>query len=417
MDKPDSSPFSTFPLADADSCVKCGLCLPHCPTWSVTLTEGDSPRGRIALMQGLATGELNASERVRTHLDGCLTCRACEAVCPAETPYGKLIDAIRADLHSQSPESGSEMSLLRFFRRDSGRMKRLAAWLLGLRRIGVHHLLRRWPSSAARKRAIVIEYAAKPVTAGIHPATGQEKARVGLFLGCIARAVDAEIARDTIRVLNALGYTVVVPATQQCCGALDQHAGDRQVVEALRSANTKIFDSSLAAVITTASGCGMQLLEQQAELGWPDVIDIMAFLAAEETGVLRERLRARQSEPTGNGIRLHLPCTLRNGMRQHAAIAALFEEHGISTVTHAHCCGAAGAYMFEHTAMADTLGGRLLDALPNDTTQLLSGNVGCRMHLDALARKQGRQLTLQHPIQWIARLLDATDDAGKTGAV
>ena len=75
-----------FPLADADKCVKCALCLPHCPTYRVSKDEGESPRGRIALMQGLATGKLELTPRVEAHLDQCLACRACEAVCPAEVP-------------------------------------------------------------------------------------------------------------------------------------------------------------------------------------------------------------------------------------------------------------------------------------------------------------------------------------------
>ncbi len=87
---------TAFPLADADKCVKCALCLPHCPTYRQSLDEGESPRGRIALMQGLATGALEITPALSGHLDRCLACRACEAVCPAEVPYGKLIDAARA---------------------------------------------------------------------------------------------------------------------------------------------------------------------------------------------------------------------------------------------------------------------------------------------------------------------------------
>src|SRR5690606_1285051 len=68
--------FHDFPFPDADACVKCGLCLPHCPTYALHQHEGDSPRGRIALMQGLAEGRLPPQGNTVGHLDGCLVCRS-----------------------------------------------------------------------------------------------------------------------------------------------------------------------------------------------------------------------------------------------------------------------------------------------------------------------------------------------------
>ncbi|MGA7964654.1 MAG: 4Fe-4S dicluster domain-containing protein, partial [Gammaproteobacteria bacterium] len=85
-------------ITDAERCVKCALCLPYCPTYGLTHEEGDSPRGRIALIQALAEGSLEPSSVARAHLEGCLSCRACEAVCPAGVPYGRLLDNARAEL-------------------------------------------------------------------------------------------------------------------------------------------------------------------------------------------------------------------------------------------------------------------------------------------------------------------------------
>ena len=88
---------------DADRCVLCGLCLPHCPTYQLAKDEGESPRGRISLMLGLSRGQLALTPTLVAHFDHCLGCRACENVCPSGVPYGRLIDRVQNLIVDRQP--------------------------------------------------------------------------------------------------------------------------------------------------------------------------------------------------------------------------------------------------------------------------------------------------------------------------
>src|ERR1700739_4417989 len=86
-----------------NQCVHCGLCLASCPTFAELGTEMDSPRGRILLIKSLAEGRVGLSAPTFAHLQLCLDCRACETVCPAGVPYGRLIEAAKAEIERQRP--------------------------------------------------------------------------------------------------------------------------------------------------------------------------------------------------------------------------------------------------------------------------------------------------------------------------
>src|SRR5271165_29646 len=90
---------STFDSAVYSQCVRCGLCLPTCPTYVETLVETSSPRGRIALIKSVAEGRLDLTSPGFMHqMEECLDCRACEAVCPSGVAYGQLLEPARTQI-------------------------------------------------------------------------------------------------------------------------------------------------------------------------------------------------------------------------------------------------------------------------------------------------------------------------------
>src|SRR5579859_5355125 len=198
--------FLAFPLADADKCVKCALCLPHCPTYRVSKDEGESPRGRIALMQGMASGALEVTPRLAAHLDHCLACRACEAVCPAEVPYGRLIDSARAALTERGRGEPFSARLFANLMGRRGLQRAVHALLWWSQRAGLSRLLRRangLGSKGLRRRLEILPEVAKPREwRDAYASRASSGEMASLFLGCVAEITQPEVSAAAVQVLN-----------------------------------------------------------------------------------------------------------------------------------------------------------------------------------------------------------------------
>jgi len=310
-----SHPASSFPLADADKCVKCALCLPHCPTYRSTLDEGESPRGRIALMQGMASGALEVTPRLTAHLDHCLSCRACEAVCPAEVPYGRLIDAARAELRQRGHREPLRALAFAHGMHGKGHRRFLGAVLRLSQSLGLTGLMQRSGPAALQRLARLLPSIPGPQrwkgTYLPHTPNGQS---VSLFLGCLADITQPQVSAAAIDVLNALGVEVRIPASQGCCGALDQHAGRASKAVRLAETNLAAFGGD-ATVLGTASGCLATLKDYGLMIGEPaagfasGVQDVSSYIAR------HGRLAELQFKPWKVRVLVHSPCTQRNVLK------------------------------------------------------------------------------------------------------
>jgi glycolate oxidase iron-sulfur subunit len=396
------NPRNDFPLELADRCVKCGLCLPHCPTYALDGVEGESPRGRIALMQGLATGRLEPDPALVRHLDRCLGCRACEVACPASVPYGELIDEGRALLLDRGVRPGAmQRGLGSLLRRP-----RLLKAAIALARVrGAKAAARRLGGVPARMAELLPADARPPRADAARTAAPAAGAEALLFAGCVGGALDGRSLDDTRRLLEAAGWRVRMPARQGCCGALDLHAGRREDARACAARNIAAFPGD-GPVVACSTGCAATLLEY-------------ARLAGESGAHFARRvadpaeLLAGTELPLGRGIyrkvALHLPCTQRNVTGTASATRRLLAKIPGLAVRElpAGCCGAAGDNFLSHPVMADALLAPLVEALGREPPDaLVTSNIGCAMHFAAGLRRAGIAVPVLHPASLVASALE-----------
>jgi Fe-S oxidoreductase len=88
---------------DLQGCIRCGRCLPVCPTYQQTQLEMFSPRGRLSLLRAVEDGKLDLTAGVEEHLYHCLDCRACNTVCPPGVHIGELIVHGRVAIEEKRP--------------------------------------------------------------------------------------------------------------------------------------------------------------------------------------------------------------------------------------------------------------------------------------------------------------------------
>ncbi|HEV8613855.1 MAG TPA: heterodisulfide reductase-related iron-sulfur binding cluster [Methylomirabilota bacterium] len=409
-----------------NQCVHCGLCLASCPTFSELGTEMDSPRGRIFLIKSLAEGRIGLSDPTVEHLSLCLDCRACETVCPAGVPYGRLIEAAKAEIEHQRP-GGLARRAFRWvnFGALLGHPRLLALAAGGLRLYQVSglqallratRLVRLLPGALTAWEALLPVMPGRAERAPLPPliaAEGARRGRVALLSGCVQSVVFGAHNRATARLLARNGWEVVVPADQGCCGALNAHGGDHARAVAMARATIDVFERAGAdAIIVNTSGCGAHMKGFGALLAGDPVYagraarfaasvqDISEFLAR---APLRGPLRAVEMTVT-----YHDPCHVVHGQKIRTQPRDLLRQvPGLRLVDLPEsdwCCGSAGIYNLTQPEMATRLLERKVGhVLSTGAEAVVTANPGCILQIAAGLRARGANVPVLHIVEVLDR--------------
>jgi glycolate oxidase iron-sulfur subunit len=406
------------------ACIHCGICLSACPTYLTTGNEGNSPRGRLYLIKDLIQGEvpeLDASGQ--EYLDNCLSCMACETVCPSGVEYIQLLDYARHEKQESSYSKGF-WGLVRKF---SFAFLLDQRYLLNLGRIGLkvlnifYKLFPFLPKLSKMQPSREISYTKLEVNK-LYPSPETildvaDSERTVLFnLGCVMDTLYNSVHHDTIKVLNAAGYHVYVPASG-CCGALASHSGEFKIgekqtekfVQAQCDALNKLYETEQALgdfsnpIVFNSAGCGAHVkdkvyleslvLKDIAELidpdNWLAPISLEAFKAKLISPVkgIDENAEIVDGKQSLKAV-YHPACHLYHAQgltTQYQNLLALIPNLELIPFLEAEvCCGSAGFYNLIKPQLAEPIGERKAANIKKTGVDLvITANPGCMSQIEA----------------------------------
>lgn len=406
----------------ANQCVLCGLCIPYCPTYKLFKTENESPRGRISLFKALAEEQVSLSDGLIQSLDHCLSCRACEKVCPSQVDYAaisrlgnELVTEKRLQeksfLRQPLLQKISEMLLLNqslhSFLKVAASLSTPVQKILGEKLQG--------STIGFFSSEIAADAVNKSPLKNYYPVSGQaSKGQVLLFKGCSGDLFEQQNLADSIRLINACRYNVIIPEKQQCCGAIQLRHGKMNEVKSQVEQNINSFTTvsdKNTTIVSLSNSCSGHLKEYTQFTSITGATEL-ADKVSDSIAFLHKALSSGRLKfaPLHQEIAVHIPCSLKNVLREEQLLfelLAYIPGIRLTKLNDQFCCGAAGSYMLQFPEVAN----RLLDdkiehVMQKNCNIVVSSNIGCTLHFKQGLKKSGHNtLEVIHPVRLLARQL------------
>jgi len=392
-------------------CMRCGFCLPACPTYLITgQDEVHSPRGRIALMKAVRDGEVKWDGSVEEAFDVCLGCRACEPACPAGVQYGTLLEETRYAIQEAKPTSLKE-KLIRKVAFDGlfanqqimqGTVKLIQFYQASgiqkvTRKVGFMEL---FPDSLRDMETVLPKIVSKKT----RQPQEKKQLRVAFFTGCLMETMFQQTNQRTIELLEYLGAEVIIPGGQACCGALHGHSGElpkakRNAVQNVNAFQHEDYDF----IVQNAGGCGAFLSEYGKLLGSVEaqhfsdqLTDISSLLV--ELGIT-EKMKQLPAKTEGI-VTYQDSCHLRNVNKVWVEPRALLQAtpgwEFKEMPNAAGCCGSAGIYNLLQPVVAGQILEQKMKGVKAVTpARVVTSNPGCLLQMKVGIEREGLGASMQ----------------------
>jgi Fe-S oxidoreductase len=354
------------------TCSKCGFCRAVCPVFLATLRPALNTRGKMLILKGLMSGDLELTEDLIEPFYVCTGCKACAYSCPSGIKGDEIVQAVRKRLY----EKGLTPSRL-----------------LDIR----HSVLEKGNvfGSQQKDRAEIYPRDVREKLAKGRP---DEKAETLLFMGCLPSYMDMKIIPNLIGVMDSCNVEYATLATEEpCCGLPLYLIGSPEFRYHAEKVAEKISSSGAKEVVTPCAGCYRTLKHLYPEMSFDLGVEVHHTVQYIDGLIGEKRLRFNREMP--RKVTYHDPCDLGRACK-------IFDEPrdvlknipGIELVEMEHnrfealCCGAGGGMTGFDPDMALKMAvARVREALKSGAEIIVSSCPACKDNLRKGARAIPRE--------------------------
>jgi glycolate oxidase iron-sulfur subunit len=427
----DKKVFSENTGENIYHCIRCGLCLAHCPVYKEVLLEEASPRGKVQLSRCLEEKKLDLSEEVKdAFFSTCLLCGSCVANCPSGVHGDHLFSGVRWRAKQKYGIDWKKKFMFQILANKWLMSKSAALGGWARRNFSSPSLESKFKAGALsvdrippfNKKAF-----SETVPEVVAPKSGKAKAKVLYFHGCATNFVFGDIGNAVVDVLAKMDVEVTIPKEQGCCGLPIFLSGDRETsVEIIREALKIFARGDVDAVLVDCGTCGAALKNEYSHL-LKDLRELGQNVTDEEIKAA-ELLSAKTMDVTvfidahkdwlpklgANGKKIkvtyHDPCHLVKGQKVSAQprniLKSIPDVEYVEMAAAGDCCGGGGSFQVEHAETSAKITKRKIDNAEATGAQVVATccpgcNVTISNHLDP-----AKGMKTMHPVQLLQMALD-----------
>lgn len=395
-------------------CIRCASCLNVCPVFRLVGGHvfGDVYTGGIGT---ILTAWFNEIKKTKDIQSLCIQCGNCREVCPAKIDIPELILEIRRRLTEQEGLSFTQKAIFKVVnnRRLFHSMLRMASITQKpFEKDGFIRHLPMFLSGLADFRSLPA-ISSSPFRDKIKSIAQPKEAKTIIFYGgCLIDFAYPHIGESIVRVLNKVGYKILFPDGQTCCGAPARYSGDydtarQNAMDNIDALLSEQADYIVSACPTCTAALKKEFLELLKGTNYEEKAERLALKTWDMSSLLKrlisngELVLDKSNNP--EKITYHDSCHLKRTLNVFNEPRQLLNEKGyeIKEMFESDmCCGMGGSYSIKFPEISKPiLARKIKNIIETGVNTVVMDCPGCIMQIKGGLDKLNSDIKVYHTVE------------------